>query len=173
MNQTTHTTKANILNDPGSRQEFQHKFYPLANGKPGPPANAEDRNDRIMLEFLAVYCELNRAYSKLLDVRRSLESPDRGRAEDAVLREIEKILIERDDLEDRYAPFGVLVRPETNEGFTVDLRFGFGNADSRGKPRTDLYRLAAEVPIPLPPGAKLEDYIVDFEGPEPFIPYPD
>lgn len=173
MNQPTLSTKTGKLNDPCSREDFQHPIYPLANGKPGPPADSEDRNDRIMLEFLAIYYDLNWGYSKLLEVRQRFDSPERASAEADVLREIERILIRRDELEDRYAPFGVMVQPEVKEGFTVDIRFSFGNADSRGKPRTDMYRLAVEVPVPLPPGAKLEDYLVDFEGPEPFISNPD
>lgn len=172
MNQPT-LPEADMLNDPRSRHDFQQAFYPSANGKPAPRPDAEARNDRIMLEFLAVYYDLNRGHSKLLEVRQRVDSQECASAEADVLREIEKILIRRDDLEDRYAPFGVLVQPEVKEGFTVDISFRFGNADSRGKPRTDVYRLAAEVPIPLPPGAKLEDYIVDFEGPEPFFPNPD
>jgi hypothetical protein len=172
MNQPT-LPEADKLNDPRSRHDFQQAFYPSANGKPAPRPDAEARNDRIMLEFLAVYYDLNCAYTKLLKLRQSSSSPEAATAEVDLLRQVEKILIRRDDLEDRYAPFGVLVQPEVKEGFTVDISFRFGNADSRGKPRTDVYRLAAEIPIPLPPGAILEDYIVDFEGPEPFFPNPD
>ena len=89
------------------------------------------------------------------------------------MRDIEKVLILRDHLEDRYAPCGTIALPVVVSGFTVNVNFTFANADSRGRPRTDLYRLTAQVPIPLPPGAKLEDFIVDFEGPEPFMPIPD
>jgi hypothetical protein len=159
--------------DPRSMPDFQERFFPLCNGKPAPlPANSKG-NERIMLEFLALYYQLNRIHLKLSNIRAATESPERAQSESNCLRELEKVLIQRDALEDHYAPCGVVADPLVKDGFILDIRFSFANVDSRGRPRGDLYRLTADIPIPLPPGAKLSDYIVDFEGPEPFMPLPD
>jgi hypothetical protein len=173
MNQPLLSAKTDALEDPRSRHGFEEQHFPTANGKPAPPVDAMEPNDRIILEFLAAYYELNRAYRKLRDARQVGDTAERTATELEALRETEKILIRRDALEDHYAPAGVLTQPVVKDGFTVDIKFSFGNKDSRGRPRSDLYRLTAEVPIPLPPGAKLEDFIVHFEGPTPFIPLSD
>lgn len=159
--------------DPRSRKDFLDKHFPLANGNAAPPVNATERNDRITIGFLSIYYELNCLHARLLEIRGRPASPDRDAAERDCLLELEKLLIVRDEFEDFYAPCGIVTRPVVKDGFTVNIRFSFGNANSRGKPRGDFYQLTAEIPIPLPPGARLEDYIVDFEGPEPFMPLPD
>ena len=173
MNPSTLSNQPSSFDDPRSRAGFQQQHFPLANGMVPPPIDAAGQNDRIMLEFLAAYYDLNCAHSRLVDARQRSDSSERAGAEVECLREIEKVLILRDDLEDRYAPCGTIARPVVVSGFTVNVSFSFANADSRGRPRTDLHRITAQAPIPLPPGAKLADYIIDFEGPEPFMPIPD
>jgi hypothetical protein len=173
MNVSPSSNNSIIELDPRSISDFMERFLPLCNGKPAPPIGASGRNERIMIEFLVVYYHLNCFHLKLCDLRARAEAPDRPQSESDCLRELEKVLVVRDALEDRYAPCGILADPVVEDGFTVNIRFSFGNADSRGRPRGDLYRLTAEIPIPLPRGAKLTDYIVDFEGPEPFMPLPD
>jgi hypothetical protein len=172
MNAAPFSTAPLMMEDPRSRPDFMARYYPLANGKKAPALCCEEQNDRIMLEFLAAYYFLNCAHAKLVEIRAAASSTPSD-AERAYLPEVDKLLIFRDELEDRYAPRGVLAQPVIKDGFTLDVRFSFGNADSRGRPRTDLFRLTAHIPIPLPPGAKLRDYIVDFKGPEPFIPPPE
>src|SRR5580765_8509775 len=113
--------------DPRSRSGFLPQFYPTANGKNAPPAGATERNDRIILEFLAAYYDLNSHYSRLLETRKNPESPELSKAERKRLQAIEKGLILRDSLEDRYAPFGVIAEPVVHAGFTVDVKFSFGN----------------------------------------------
>src|SRR5882724_11146721 len=151
--------------DPRSRSGFLLQYYPAANGKDAPPADATERNDRIMLEFLAAYYEINWQYSRLLEVRQRPDSPERSEAERERLQAIENALIHRDSLEDRYAPFGVIAEPVVKEGFTVDLKVSFGNVDAAGRRRSDLYTITAHVPIPLPKGAKVEDLPIQIEGP--------
>ena len=151
--------------DPRRRADFLAQFYPTANGKGALPPDSVGQNERIVLEFLAAYYDLNCQYSRLLEVRKQPGSPARDEAERKCLQEIEKVVIVRDGLEDRYAPFGVIAEPTVRGGFTVNLRMSFGNVDAVGRCRSDLYTLTAYVPIPLPEGMKFEDLPLKIEGP--------
>jgi hypothetical protein len=151
--------------DPRSRNDFLPQHYPRANGKEAPPIDATAQNDRIQLEFQAVYYELNFEYSRLLEVRKRPDSQQRSEAEREQLKAIERVLVLRDGLEDRYAPLGVIAEPVVKEGFTVDLKVSFGNVDAAGRLRSDLYRITTYVPIPWPKGAKIEDLPIQVEGP--------
>ena len=151
--------------DPRSRDGFLPQYYPSANGKYAPPVEATERNDRILLEFLAAYYELNREYARLREVRQQPDSPARIEAERERMQTIEKALIRRDGLEDRYAPLGVIAEPVVKMGFTTDLKISFGNVDAAGRRRSDWYTMTACVPIPLPKGAKIEDWVIQIEGP--------
>jgi hypothetical protein len=150
--------------DPRGRADFLAQFYPTANSKPAPPADSIGQNERIILEFLAAYYHLNCDHSRLLHVRTQPISPERTEAERKCLQEIEKAVIVRDAVEDRYAPLGVIAEPAVREGLTVNLRIRFGNADAAGRRRSDLYTLTAYVPIPLPQGTKFEDLPIYIEG---------
>ena len=151
--------------DPRQCAGFLPRFYPTANGKAAPAAESPDRNERVALEFLAAYYQLNREYSRLVEIRKQPHSLENTEAERKCLQELEKVLVIRDGLEDRYAPFGVIAEPRVKDGFTVDLGISFGNLDARGRRRTDLYTLTAYVPIPLPEGTKLQDLPMKIEGP--------
>jgi hypothetical protein len=118
-----------------------------------------------MLEFLSLYYHLNCQYAALLQVRKKPKSPRRTRTETEHLRVIEKIVIARDRLEDRYAPCGVIAEPIVEKGFTVDITFSFGNVDALGRPRSGSLRVTTYIPIPLPPGKRLRDLPFKIEGP--------
>ena len=153
------------LGDPRCRHDFLPQYYPMANGKDAPPIDAVERNDRIVLEFLAAYYHLNCEYARLLEARQSPASTQRSEAEIKSLQAVEKVLIVRDSLEDRYAPLGVITDPVVKDGFTVEVRIKFGNVDAAGRRRTDLYTLTAYVPVPMPAGTKFEDVPMKIEGP--------
>jgi len=165
MTSTPKTDVRSGLQDPRRRSDFLPQHYPRANGKEAPPIDAAGQNDRIVLEFLAVYYELNSESSRLLEVRKRPDSQQRSEAERERLQAVEKVLVLRDGLEDRYAPFGLIAEPVVQEGFTVDLKVSFGNVDAAGRRRSDLYTITAYVPIPLPKGAKIEDLAIQIEGP--------
>jgi hypothetical protein len=143
--------------NPRSRNGFLPRFYPKANGQNAPPADATERNDRIVLECLAAYYDLNSHYSRLLETRKNPESPERSKAERKCLHAIEKTLILRDSLEDRYAPLGVIAEPVVEAGFTVDVKFSFGNVNAAGRLRSRPFVSSAFISIPLPPGVRIED----------------
>jgi hypothetical protein len=139
------------IDDPRGRSDFQSSHYPKANGKEAPPLDAQDRNDRIVLEFLSVYYALNCEHAKLRQVRNNT-AQERER-----LQAIEKVLIQRDGLEDKYAPFGVIAEPVVENGFTVDIKFTFGSVNAAGRLRGAPMISSSTIPIRLPPGVKLED----------------
>jgi hypothetical protein len=151
--------------DPRGCADFLPQFYPTANAKDAPPADSPGQNERIVLEFLAAYYHLNCQYSRLLEVRKEPASPERKEAERKCLQDVEKVLIVRDALEDRYAPLGIIADPAVQDGFTADLKISFGNVDAAGRRREDHYTLTAYVPIPMPAGMKLEQLPLTIEGP--------
>jgi hypothetical protein len=153
------------LEDPRTRPDFTPHYFPRANGKHPPAIDTLDRNERITNEFLSAYYYLNCEYRRLREARQLAPSPQRAVAERERLQAIEKVLIVRDALEDRYAPLGVIADPVVKDGFAVDLTITFGNADAAGRPHQNLYTITAEVPIPLPKGLKLEDLRIKVEGP--------
>jgi hypothetical protein len=162
---TSITPAQPLFDDPRSGSDFQARFYPTANGQAGPDVGANEPNDQITLEFLAAYYRLNLGYVQLVEARKSPDPIRRREMEKECLQSIEKVLILRDSLEDRYAPFGVIADPVVKDGFTVDLKIQFGNVDAAGRRRTETYTLTAYVPIPLPQGATFEDVHMQIEGP--------
>ena len=147
--------------DPRDRRDFCERFYPKANGRMAPASYAKGRNERTVLEFLAAYYDLNCAYHGVLEARKTGDAA----AEREQLRAMEQVLIVRDALEDRYAPLGVIAETVVHDGFAVDVRFSFGDVDAAGRRRTDRYRLAAFLPVPLPPGMELRNVPFHVEGP--------
>jgi hypothetical protein len=164
MNQIQPPRVSPAFEDPRSRSNFRAKYYPRANARAAPPLNASGRNDRFIIEFLAVYYNLNCQYAALLQVRKKPKSLRRTRAEAERLRAIERILIARDHLEDRYAPYGVIAEATIEKGFTVNVDFSFGNVDAKGVPRSEFLKVTANVPIPLPPGTQFRDLPLRIEG---------
>ncbi|MSU62692.1 MAG: hypothetical protein EXS31_09890 [Pedosphaera sp.] len=151
--------------DPRESAGFASEYFPTTNGKESPVASSSDRNSRIMGEFAAAYYDINRQYAKLLQIR--AEPPRTGMAdrEREQMQNLERALRSRDELEDRCAPLGVIVEPVMRAGFAIDLKCGFGNVDALGRTRSELVIITGSVPIPLPPGARLENYLVSIEGP--------
>lgn len=151
--------------DPRTSEDFRAHLYPKANGREAPPPDSSVENDRLVLEFLAAYYQINSRYARLRKVRAQKASAHRDQQEREALQAIDVSLQHRDALEDRYAPYGVIAEAVAKDGFAVDVKFSFGNADATGRPRSDLYKITAYVPIPMPGGTKLEDLSVRIEGP--------
>jgi hypothetical protein len=153
------------LDDPRSHADFDPHLYPGVNRQEAPAPNATERNNRIKLEFLAVYYRLNREHVRLQNLRGQPETEQRRAGELDILRAIERLLVLRDNLEDEYAPLGVIAEPVNRDGFTRDLIVTFGNEDCYGKLRSDLYSITACVPVPLPKGIDFEELAITIEGP--------
>jgi hypothetical protein len=165
MNPIHQSNAPNTFEDPRCRGDFHAQHFPTANGREAPPVGAGDQNNRITLAFLAAYYSLNCGYSQLLEVRKKIESLERRNSETQCLQALEKILRVRDELEDRYAPFGVIAEPIVKEGFTVDLRISFGNVDAAGRRRSEAYRMTVSISIPWQEGITVEDSRIQIEGP--------
>jgi len=165
MNQDPQSPNQGGFSDPRSRAEFQPQHYPRVNGQEPPPPTATERNDRIKLQFLEAYYDLNCAYARLFAARQEAESPARREAEKKLLQNVERLLIMRDGLEDQYAPLGVIAEPVVKDGFTVNVILSFGNMDAAGRLRSELYTITASLPVPLPKGFKLADLDLKIEGP--------
>lgn len=153
------------LEDPRTQSDFQPELYPTVNGRPAPAPGATERNDRVALEFLAAYYGLNRLYARLRSLRAQPETAGFREETAAVLREIERLLVLRDQLEDTYAPFGVIAEPKVREGMTEDVVLSFGDVDAAGNLRSNLYTITACVPVPLPEGMDFDKLPIAVEGP--------
>lgn len=165
MNQPPDSPQPDHFDDPRNRRDFRTQHYPRVNGQEAPPPVATERNDRIKLEFLAAYYDLNGAHARLLETRGQPDSPERREAEKKCLQAIERLLIVRDSLEDQYAPLGVIAEPIVKDGFTMNVKISFGNVDAAGRLRSESYTITACVPIPLPEGVKFENLNLTIEGP--------
>jgi hypothetical protein len=141
--------------DPREALDFVAKYYPAANGNAGPYPHSASRQDLIVKEFLAAYYRLNREYARLLEVRQSPPSPQRDQKEHEHLQAVEQALVARDQLEDYYAAYGVIAEPTVRDGFTCDVRFGFGDPVSGLQKRTEALLIEAIVPITSVPDANL------------------
>jgi len=153
------------IEDPRTRRDFKPRYFPRVNGQEAPPPDATERNDRIKLQFLAAYYDLNCEYARLLEVRSRPPSNDRQEAERKSLQAVDRLLIVRDQVEDEYAPLGVIAEPFVEDGFTVNLKISFGNVDAFGRRRSEGYTVTAYVPIPLPQGTGFDDLPIKIEGP--------
>ena len=165
MNPPTPPQPDVAFQDPRSESGFQPQHFPRANGKAPPPVDAAKWEERVMIEFLAAYYELNRAYAALLRIRTRPQPSQAASEELECLQLLEGRLVRRDALEDRYAPAGVIAEPVNQEGFTVDVQFRFGSRDPVGRRRFDALTMAAYVPIPWPEEAGFGELPVRFEDP--------
>jgi hypothetical protein len=164
MNQSS-TQQGPRLQDPRTRRDFNPLHYPRVSGQDAPPLQATERNDHIKLAFLAVYYGLNCEYARLLECRARRASDQPASDEQEVLRAIEQLLVVRDQLEDQYAPLGVVAEPVVNDGFTVTLRISFGNVDAAGRRRSEMFTISTCVPVPLPESLQFEDLPITIQGP--------
>ena len=164
VNPKTSSRAPRAPEDPRHRRDFLPQYYPKVNGGDGPLSGATARNDRVMIEFLAVYYQLNCEYARLVETRAMAQSKDRAKAEEECLRAIEKALILRDGLEDQNASAGVIAEPIVADGFTMDVIFTFGDVTAAGRLRSAPIMSSATLLIRLPPGVEIEKLTFPNEG---------
>lgn len=124
--------------DPRSEEDFDPRFYPKADGASATSTESSDRDDWIKLEFCAVYYRLNQLHAKLTEMRGNAGEPDGESCAPELMQEIEKQLRLRDELEDRYSPYGVIAEAIAKDGFTVKIKFTFGDRTVLREQRTRL-----------------------------------
>ncbi|MCI0746448.1 MAG: hypothetical protein L0Y58_13680 [Verrucomicrobia subdivision 3 bacterium] len=154
-----------MLEDPRARPDFRPEHFPTANGKSAPSPDGRGPNDQKILEFLSVYYRLNCEHAKLLESRGMADSAGGPQTERERMQAIERILVIRDGLEDQYAPMGTIAEPVVRGGFTVDVKFTFGNVNRAGRLRGAAMVSSATIPIRLPPGVRIEDLTLPEEQP--------
>lgn len=150
------TDSTKPLKDPREAPDFRAQFYPTANGKPAPPLGAQERHDRIVLEFLAAYYLINQSHERLQNIRAQAPSEERQLQERAALQDLEVTLRNRDALEDLYVPSGIIAEPVMKEGSAVDVRFTFGDVTSAGQRRNLSRFSSAYITIAVPKLGKVK-----------------
>jgi hypothetical protein len=135
--------------DPRSRTDFVPSLFPLANGAP-PLASADPRNDEVVMTFLAVYYEINIRWMELRALRDNARSPQFPQHERESLQAIEAALRQRDELEDRWAPHGIIAEPIMEDGLTRDILFTFGSVNAAGRFRAQPFVSAASLSFQVP-----------------------
>jgi hypothetical protein len=133
-----------------AEEDFDPKLYPKVDGSAAPGSAPKNRNERITLEFCGVYYALNRLYMRLWETRNRAEGPARNARERATMQEIEKHLRIRDELEDRYAPYGVIAEAIAEAGVTVNIKFTFGNQNVARSRQTQFVSSSALLIFPKP-----------------------
>jgi hypothetical protein len=107
--------------DPRLGSKLLPQFFPLSDLGEPPPVDTPNRNGRIRLEFLTTYYKLNVLFARLLATGDARPSRERARIES----EIQQLRKVRDQLEDRYAPYGVIAEATFVKGFAVNVSFTF------------------------------------------------
>jgi len=100
-------------------ENFRAAMYPLCDGSIAPSPRSEDPVEQKMLEFAAVFYELNCCYDRLRLARlgESDESPE------AILEEVEQISQSRHNLEDKYMAEGFYAEPDLEGVLATNLNF--------------------------------------------------
>lgn len=124
------------LDDPRRLPGFVAPLFPLANGAP-PSTTADPRNDEVVMAFLAAYYQINFRWMELRAVRERAAERNFLQQERAALQAIEAALCQRDELEDRYAPYGIIAEPIMVDGFARDIQFTFGSVNAAGRFRAE------------------------------------
>jgi hypothetical protein len=109
-----------LLKDPRVSDTFQPYFFPLSDLSEFPPGNPEKKNNRIRLEFLILYYEINLVSARLIDPKVRTDS-EKQRSE----QQLKSLRRDLQQLEDYYAPLGVIAEPRIAKGFAVNLTFTF------------------------------------------------
>src|SRR5688572_4454001 len=107
--------------DPRCNLGFLPELFPLSDFGDPPPVGASGKNDRIRLEFLAVYYAINLAS---LNLSTEVSKREEKGAFEQELNSLRKV---RDELEDFYAPLGIIAEPTVSDDITVNIAFTFPN----------------------------------------------
>jgi len=135
--------------DPRQLSGFIASLFPSANGAP-PSASADPRNDEVVMTFLAAYYEINIRWTELRAVRSHAGELSFLQEERAALQAIEAALRQRDELEDRWAPYGIIAEPIMEDGLTRDLLFTFGSVNLAGRFRAEPVVSSATLAFQIP-----------------------
>jgi hypothetical protein len=113
--------------DPRTLPDFKPEFLPLCDGGDAPEGKSNSRYDRLMLEFLAAYYELNVAQAAMDET----ELKGDPAAQRAAMKEFVHASRWRDELEDRHAPEGFYAEPVMSGSRYANLLFHWANKPQR------------------------------------------
>jgi hypothetical protein len=136
--------------DPSTRPGFNPAWLPLANGSSALPPSADPRNVDVVREFQAAYYEINTWWAALRTLRAQPDAPDFAQQERTALQNIETALRHRDELEDRFAPVGIIAEPLMENGLTRDIQFTFGSVTPTGRFRAQPFVSSAQLAFRVP-----------------------
>jgi hypothetical protein len=105
--------------DPRLSPDFDEDAMPLIEGGSLPRIGTEDRHEKLVIEFSAIYYEMNRALARVEQAR----SAGDAEAERLALDSLCTISRMRDELEDRCAPEGFYAEPAMDGERYADLHF--------------------------------------------------
>jgi hypothetical protein len=152
-------SKSRALSRKSSLKELGpgHPLYPNCDGKPWNNRGG-DSQSTVKFQFVEAYFRINLAYAQLLAFRKKRRPPSATPKafgmERTLLQQIEKAIVFREALEDRYAPRGILATPVYRDGFTVDVRFtDFQTGQQQGGPLI-ISSSSVRITIPLPAGLR-------------------
>ena len=92
---------------------------PLVEGGSWPPIETENRHERLVIEFCAIYYDMNVALARVQQARRA----GNQEAERAALETLCAASRTRDELEDRCAPEGFYAEPAMDGERYADIHF--------------------------------------------------
>ena len=101
----------------------EEALVPRCDGQPAPLPADTSLHAVVRREYVAVYTRLNRLARELSSVRTHRASSGGVDAERAVLQAMDRVLIERDALDDRHALVGISATPVVRDGVVADLQF--------------------------------------------------
>lgn len=133
-----------------------HPLYPTCDGEQWSNESRTDPQKKIKRAFLEAYFKINVAYSRLVASRKQRRSQLPASLERSLLQQIERALIHRESLDDRYASRGIVATPVYHDGFTTDVRFTDVHTRKTGVPlATSSSSLRISIPLPAALRAKL------------------
>lgn len=137
--------QAGRIDDPRLTNDFDPALFPTADGLPLPPTVSDERDDKIKFDFCTVYYHLNILHAQLSRMRKNPADLASGEHEREILLKMEKYLRRRDELEDRFAPCGVIAEAQAKDGFTVNIKFTFGDHNILREQRSKLIKSSAMI----------------------------
>jgi hypothetical protein len=109
--------------DPRAARDFELKLFPSCDGHPVAGPGHRPRVSQMKLRFLEAYYRINREYARLVAWRERRARSGATVTERALLEAIERAIVAREALEDRFAARGIVAMPVYWNGFAVDVRF--------------------------------------------------
>lgn len=111
------------MNDPRKEPGYVPGLLPSCDGQPFGLVPRTDRWWSIKARFLFAFYRINVEHARLIEARRTSNHRSRPVTERPILQAIERAIVAREALEDRYASRGWVAFPLYLNGFVVNVTF--------------------------------------------------